>query len=98
MDGMGEKLLSGGALSGQEDGGLCAGHAGGDLLGPQHDLALAHDVVKDIFGLVAPVIQLQPELPLAFLLLAEPLQQQKAADVLSLPVHRHGGKIQIGVS
>ena len=59
---------------------------------------MTDDIVKDILGLIAPVIELQPELVLTVFLFREPLQQHKAADPLSLPVHRGGGEIEVGIS
>ena len=96
VNGVGEQLFAGAALAGQEDGRIRGCHSGGDLLGPQNGVALTDDIVKGVFGLIAPVVHLQPELLLPLLLGGEPLEQQEASDIFPLPVHRRDGEIEIG--
>ena len=65
------------------------------MLGLQHGRAVADDVVKYIFGFVAPVIELAAELVLALLLFSKPLEDDEAAHGFPLPVGGGGGEIDI---
>ena len=89
MSGVGEQLLAGAGLADQQDGAFAGGHPGHGVPSPADGLGISKDVVKAVFGSVALLEQLAPQLTLAGFHVVEPLQQGEGADAYALPDDRH---------
>ena len=89
VNGVGEQLLAGAGLADQKNGTFTVGHPGQGLLGPADGRRLSDHIVKAVFGVIALVEQLAPQLVLPDLHVIEPLEQGEGADTGVLPDDRN---------
>ena len=89
MNGVGEQLLAGAGLADQKNGTFTVGHPGQGLLGPADGRRLSDHIVKAVFGVIALVEQLAPQLVLPDLHVVEPLKQGEGTDTGVLPDDRN---------